>query len=90
MNYINLSENKNTSYSYSVSQLIKRYFLLTKPKIIVLLTITGLTGFFLASFEQGVFSIVNVCFALYIGYASSGGAMAINCYIDRDIDMLLE
>ncbi|MFW9995979.1 MAG: heme o synthase [Candidatus Odinarchaeota archaeon] len=63
-----------------------KYFSLTKPKVVLLLLITGLTGFLLTN-DQGLPAIILFC---YTGYASAGGAMAINSYIDRDVDRLME
>ena len=37
-----------------------------------------------------MFSIISLCFVLCIGYASSGGTMTINSYIDRDTDILMK
>ena len=70
--------------------ILKKYFSLTKPRIVILLTITGLGGFFIASLTYHVkFDLVQLISALYMGYASAGGAMVINSYFDRDIDVLM-
>jgi protoheme IX farnesyltransferase len=61
---------------------------LTKPRIIELLLITTVPVMFLA--EQGVpdlWLVVNTCLG---GYLSAGGANALNMYIDRDIDALMD
>ena len=34
-------------------------------------------------------NLLGLLVALYVGYASAGGAMVINAYIDRDIDILM-
>ncbi|WP_198549455.1 heme o synthase, partial [Streptomyces kanasensis] len=66
----------------------KGFVALTKPRIIELLLITTVPVMFLA--EQGVpdlWLVVHTCFA---GYLSAGGANALNMYIDRDIDALMD
>lgn len=68
---------------------MKRYLSLTKPRIIVLLTVTGIGGFFVPNPTMDGVSILDLLVFVFIGYASAGGAMAINNYIDRDIDILM-
>ncbi|OLS24617.1 MAG: Protoheme IX farnesyltransferase [Candidatus Heimdallarchaeota archaeon LC_3] len=68
-----------------------RYFALTKPRIVLLLTITGLIGFLIAG--RNIYDldfVIKLIVAIYMGFASSGGAMAINSYLDRDIDLLMK
>lgn len=83
-----------TAYSKSNSGVnhaqntVRAYLSLTKPRIVVLLSITGIVGFILAS--KGKFSIIELVIAIFIGYLSAGGAMTINAYLDRDIDSLME
>ncbi|WP_031072621.1 heme o synthase [Streptomyces sp. NRRL S-118] len=67
---------------------VKAFVALTKPRIIELLLITTVPVMFLA--EQGVpdlWLVVNTCLG---GYLSAGGANALNMYIDRDIDALMD
>ncbi|MEU6485273.1 heme o synthase [Streptomyces sp. NPDC046887] len=67
---------------------VKAFVALTKPRIIELLLITTVPVMFLA--EQGVpdlWLVVNTCIG---GYLSAGGANALNMYIDRDIDALMD
>jgi protoheme IX farnesyltransferase len=65
--------------------IIARYFSVTKPKIIILLLITALSGLFLAA--QGLPDPL-ISMAVMVGGAfASGGANAINNFYDRDIDI---
>lgn len=65
----------------------RNYVTLTKPKIILLLLITALGGMFLAS--NGVPEWTLVLVVLGGGALGSGGANALNHYMDRDIDELM-
>ncbi|MHA2089714.1 MAG: heme o synthase [Candidatus Kariarchaeaceae archaeon] len=67
-----------------------RYLSLTKPRIIVLLTITGIGGFFLDQPNFDGIKFFDIPVFILIGYLSAGGAMTINAYIDRDIDIMME
>lgn len=62
----------------------RNYVTLTKPKIILLLLITALGGMFLAS--NGVPEWTLILVVLGGGALGSGGANALNHYMDRDID----
>lgn len=62
--------------------------MLTKPRIIELLLITTVPVMFLAS--QGVPDLWLVLVTCIGGYLSAGGANALNMYIDRDIDALMD
>jgi protoheme IX farnesyltransferase len=62
--------------------------MLTKPRIIELLLITTVPVMFLAS--QGVPDLWLVLVTCVGGYLSAGGANALNMYIDRDIDALMD
>ncbi len=61
---------------------------LTKPRIIELLLITTIPVMFLAA--QGVPDLWLVFATTFGGYLSAGGANALNMYIDRDIDALMD
>ncbi|MGI8774927.1 MAG: heme o synthase [Actinomycetota bacterium] len=63
------------------------YILLTKPRIIELLLITTVPPMFVAA--QGVPSGWLILWTLFGGALSAGGAGAINCYFDRDIDEMM-
>ncbi|WP_406860224.1 heme o synthase [Streptomyces sp. HUAS MG47] len=67
---------------------VKAFVALTKPRIIELLLITTVPVMFLA--EQGVPDLWLVVATCTGGYLSAGGANALNMYIDRDIDALMD
>ncbi|MFJ3827323.1 heme o synthase [Streptomyces sp. NPDC090046] len=67
---------------------VMAFVALTKPRIIELLLITTVPVMFLA--EQGVPSLRLVLLTCLGGYLSAGGANALNMYIDRDIDALMD
>nr|WP_234319984.1 heme o synthase [Streptomyces sp. SBT349] len=67
---------------------VKAFVALTKPRIIELLLITTVPVMFLA--EQGVPDLWLVLATCLGGYLSAGGANALNMFIDRDIDALME
>ncbi|KIF73937.1 protoheme IX farnesyltransferase [Streptomyces sp. 150FB] len=67
---------------------VKAFVMLTKPRIIELLLITTVPVMFLAS--QGVPDLWLVLVTCVGGYLSAGGANALNMYIDRDIDALMD
>ena len=62
----------------------RNYVALTKPKILLLLLLTALGGMFLASNGAPEWTLVLV--VLGGGALGSGGANALNHYMDRDID----
>lgn len=68
-------------------QRVLAYILLTKPRIIELLLITTVPPMFVAA--QGVPSGWLILWTLVGGALSAGGAGAINCYFDRDIDQMM-
>jgi protoheme IX farnesyltransferase len=63
------------------------YFALTKPRIIELLLITTVPPMIVAA--EGMPSLSLIFFTLLGGALAAGGAGAINCYVDRDIDELM-
>jgi heme o synthase len=67
---------------------VKAFIALTKPRIIELLLITTVPVMFLAA--RGVPSLWLVLATCVGGYLSAGGANALNMYIDRDIDALMD
>jgi protoheme IX farnesyltransferase len=67
-----------------IREKFRGYIALTKPRIMVLLLITAVTGLLLG--EQGVPSLRLVVVVLIGGAFASGGASSINHYLDRDID----
>ncbi|MFD6419875.1 heme o synthase [Streptomyces sp. NPDC060194] len=67
---------------------VMAFVALTKPRIIELLLITTVPVMFLA--QQGVPDLWLVLATCFGGYLSAGGANALNMYIDRDIDALMD
>ncbi len=63
------------------------YLALTKPRIVGLLLITTIPAMIVA--EEGWPSVWLVLLTLIGGTLSAAGANAINCYVDRDIDGLM-
>ncbi len=63
------------------------YFRLTKPRIVLLLLITTVPAMILA--EKGLPSPWLVLATVAGGAIAAGGANALNCYFDRDIDGLM-
>jgi protoheme IX farnesyltransferase len=63
------------------------YFSLTKPRIIVLLLVTTIPAMVLA--EGGWPSVWLMLVTVTGGAIVAGGANAMNCYFDRDIDSLM-
>lgn len=66
-------------------QTVNDFIKLTKPGVISLLLVTTVTTMYVA----GTPSLSLVFWTLLAGYLSAGGANAINCFIDRDIDVLM-
>jgi protoheme IX farnesyltransferase len=66
---------------------VSAYVALTKPRIIELLLVTTVPAMFLAA--HGVPRLDLVFWTLLGGTLAAGAANAINCYIDRDIDMIM-
>jgi protoheme IX farnesyltransferase len=63
------------------------YIALTKPRIIELLLVTTVPAMVLA--QRGVPSLALIFWTLLGGSLAAGSANAINCYLDRDIDLLM-
>ena len=61
---------------------------LTKPRIVELLLVTTVPSMILA--EQGLPSVWLVAATVVGGALAAGGANALNMYVDRDIDRLME
>ena len=70
-----------------VRESIRAYIALTKPRIIELLLITTVPAMVLA--QRGVPSLGLIFWTLFGGTLAAGSANAINCYLDRDIDLLM-
>jgi protoheme IX farnesyltransferase len=65
--------------------LIGDYISLTKPRVISLLLLTTLAAMFITG--EGLPSFALVCWTMLGGYLAAGGAGAINCAFDKDIDV---
>ncbi|SVA40885.1 uncharacterized protein METZ01_LOCUS93739, partial [marine metagenome] len=67
-----------------IKEKFRGYVSLTKPRIMVLLLVTAMTGLVVG--KQGVPSLTLVIAVLMGGAFASGGASSINHYLDSDID----
>ena len=67
-----------------ISAVFRDYLTLTKPRIVLLLLFTALMGMFLASGGPPDFRLAVV--VMLAGALASGGANALNHFLDRDID----
>jgi protoheme IX farnesyltransferase len=68
----------------------RAYVALTKPRVIELLLVTTVPAMILANVPNGfpnIFLVINV---LIGGTLSAGSANAFNCYIDADIDKIMQ
>lgn len=65
-----------------------RFLSLSKPRIIILLLITGVIGYVIPDINS--VKLNELIVFIIAGYLSSGGAMMMNSYIDRDIDFLMD
>jgi heme o synthase len=70
-----------------LSERVRAYVALTKPRIIELLLITTVPAMIVA--ERGLPPVGLVLATLLGGALAAGGANAINCYVDRDIDSVM-
>ena len=68
--------------------LIRAYIALTKPRIIELLLTTTVPAMLLA--ERGMPSVWLILLTLVGGTMAAGSANTINCYLDRDIDQIMD
>lgn len=70
-----------------VSRKLRAYLALTKPRVIELLLVTTLPTMI---FAQGGFPSLGLVLATMVGGAfAAGSAGAFNCYLDRDIDRVM-
>lgn len=72
----------------SVGGRAKAYFMLTKPRVVELLLITTVPAMVVAA--HGWPSLWLLTATLVGGSLAAGGAGAINCFVDRDIDDIME
>ena len=73
-----------TAHASTPKSVLRDYLSLSKPRIVVLLVFTALCGMFLAS--EGVPDLKLALVVAGAGALASGGANALNHYLDRDID----
>jgi heme o synthase len=66
---------------------IAAYVALTKPRIIELLLVTTVPAMIVA--QRGMPPVELILLTLIGGSLAAGGANAINCYVDRDIDQVM-
>jgi protoheme IX farnesyltransferase len=66
---------------------VRAYIALTKPRIIELLLVTTVPAMILAA--HGIPPLTLIFWTLVGGSLAAGSANAINCYLDRDIDVLM-
>jgi heme o synthase len=66
---------------------VRAYVALTKPRIVELLLVTTVPAMVLA--QRGIPSPSLIFWTLLGGSLAAGSANAINCYLDRDIDLLM-
>jgi protoheme IX farnesyltransferase len=72
----------------SALRTVRAYIALTKPRIIELLLVTTVPTMVVA--DEGLPSLWLMVATVVGGTLSAGGANAINMYVDRDIDRLME
>jgi heme o synthase len=72
----------------TLGRTVLAYIALTKPRIIELLLVTTIPTMFVA--KRGVPGVWLIASTLIGGILAAGGANAINMYIDRDIDALMD
>jgi protoheme IX farnesyltransferase len=80
-------ETPRPEHSSTLRERVSAYIALTKPRIIELLLVTTVPAMVLAA--RGVPPLDLVFWTLIGGTMAAGAANAINCYIDRDIDLLM-
>jgi protoheme IX farnesyltransferase len=71
----------------TVGDSVRAYVALTKPRIIELLLVTTVPAMILAA--RGIPRLDLIFWTLVGGTLAAGSANAINCYLDRDIDLLM-
>ncbi len=81
--------NRQIAATYSTVQnstTWRDYLSLTKPRVISLLLLTTICAMLIPRQPLAPLTIV---ITLLGGYLAAGGAGAINCYLDRDIDAVM-
>ncbi len=80
-------DHRSTTGRIGLRRKVKAYLALTKPRVIELLLVTTAPVMILAA--QGIPNLWLVLATLVGGSLSAGSANAFNCYIDRDIDRVM-
>ncbi len=65
------------------------YHMIMKPRVVFLLVLSSLAGYFAASVLTSTINWLDVFILIVAGYLSSGGANAVNSWFDRDIDKIM-
>ncbi len=87
MEQVGTSADERASGGRTLRDTVRAYFALTKPRIIELLLVTTVPSMMLAA--HGIPRLDLIWWTLLGGALAAGSANAINCYIDRDIDQLM-
>ena len=74
----------HSGFGRRLSGIFRDYITLTKPRIVLLLLFTALMGMFLAAGGPPDFRLASI--VMLAGALASGGANALNHFLDRDID----
>ena len=69
-------------------QLFRSYTELTKPSILYLVLVTTVLGFYFA--EGGIHHLLLLCWTLLGAALTCAGASALNQYLERDVDALMQ
>jgi protoheme IX farnesyltransferase len=83
-----LRHSHSTARQLRAAPIWRTYASLTKPRVVSLLLLTTLVAMWLAAGSKLSLSVLG--WTLLGGYLSAGGAEAINCYLDRELDAQME
>jgi protoheme IX farnesyltransferase len=83
----NAPPSRETVVETGLADRARAYFALTKPRIIELLLVTTVPAMIVA--QRGWPPVDLIIWTLLGGALAAGGANAINCYVDRDIDSIM-
>src|SRR5512139_1851383 len=72
----------------SVREIVDAYLSLCKPRIVELLLVSAVPTLFVAS--KGFPSLADAFIVTFGGTCAAASASAFNCFIDRDIDQLMD
>src|SRR5262249_38743167 len=71
-----------------VRQRAADYFALTKPRVVMMVLVTTLVGYYLGT--EGAASLVRLLHTLLGTALAAGGTLALNQYLERDLDARME